>query len=196
MSTTFYKYAITCCFFAFQLLYSQKGVESLLIKEGVLLKCDNQLIPSDGRIELPRTVKTIAAEAFKNCKQLKSISFAGTITSVGDSAFARCASLTKVEMMPNSVTEIGAKAFAHCPQLASITLPNSVATIGQEAFKGCTALESVEIPEQTTLIGDAAFAGCLALKKVQFLSTRLPFIPSQMFYECKQLQRQLLFLTI
>ena len=67
MPTTIYKTYVCILFFALQLCFSQKGEEALFIKEGTLLKCENNRIPADGRIELPRTVKAIAPEAFKDC---------------------------------------------------------------------------------------------------------------------------------
>ena len=109
-----------------QLIVAQKGVEALFIKEGTLLKCENTRIPADGRIELPRSVKTIATEAFKDCNRLKVINIGGAVTTIADRAFSGCAALTKVEMLPNSVQQIGVQVFAYCSKLQSINLPNSV----------------------------------------------------------------------
>ena len=186
-TTALYKYLFIVLFFCAQLVLSQQGIEALFIKEGVLLKCEDAKIPSDGYIALPHTVKAIAAEAFKGCIRLQRISVSGVVTAIGDRAFAECESLTKVEMLPNSVTAIGVQAFAFCPNLKEINLPNTVTTIGEEAFRGCFALERVEIPEATTLIGNRAFIDCSGLKQVVFLSNELNTLPSQLFYQCKAL---------
>ena len=133
-TTTLYKYLFIVLFFGVRLVLAQQGVEALFIKEGVLLKCEDAKIPSDGYIALPHTVKAIAAEAFKGCTRLQRISVSGGVTTIGDRAFAGCNHLTKVEMLPNSVTAIGVQAFAFCVKLKDINLPNTVATIGEEAF--------------------------------------------------------------
>ena len=42
--------------------------------------------------------------------------------------------------MPGSVTSIGDKAFADCTSLTSVTIPGSVISIGDGAFEYCTSL--------------------------------------------------------
>ena len=58
------------------------------------------------------------------------------VTSIDDSAFLYCESLTSV-VIPNSVKNIGARAFYNCSGLTSVEIPNSVTSIGVEAFSGC-----------------------------------------------------------
>ena len=67
------------------------------------------------------------------------------VTSIGESAFSDCTSLTSITI-PNSVTSIGDKAFRHCTSLTSITIPDSVTSIGNSAFGQCTSLESITLP--------------------------------------------------
>jgi len=55
------------------------------------------------------------------------------VTSIGDSAFSRCSSLTSITI-PAGVTSIGDLAFANSTSLNSITIPNSVTSIGDNAF--------------------------------------------------------------
>ena len=61
------------------------------------------------------------------------------ITSIGDSAFYSCDSLTSVSI-PNSVTFIGDSAFSYCDSLTSVSIPNSVTAIGDYAFGDCSNL--------------------------------------------------------
>ena len=51
-----------------------------------------------------------------------------SVTSIGESAFESCISLTSVTI-PNSVTSIGEGAFESCISLTSVTIPNSVTSI-------------------------------------------------------------------
>ena len=72
------------------------------------------------------------------------------VTSIADSAFYYCTSLTSVTI-PNSVTSIGKNAFYDCRGLTSISIPNSVTSIGSDAFSGCENLASMNVESGNTI---------------------------------------------
>ena len=65
--------------------------------------------------------------------------------------------------IPDSVTSIGESAFSFCNSLTSINIPDSVNDIGDGAFAGCKSLTSINIPNSVKRIGYFAFAGCDSL---------------------------------
>ena len=91
-------------------------------------------------------------------------------TSIGDSAFSGCSSLTSITI-PSSVTSIGSSAFGGCTSLTSITIPSRVTSIGGFAFSGCSSLTSIVIPDSVTRIGSSAFYNCSALESIT-----IPFV--------------------
>ena len=84
------------------------------------------------------------------------------VTTIGDSAFWECDSLTDITL-PDSVTTIGDAAFYWCKSLTDITIPDSVTSIGDSAFGLCDSLTSITLPDSVTSIGDSAFYGCNSL---------------------------------
>ena len=94
-----------------------------------------------------------------------------SVTSIGESAFSHCSSLTSV-VIGNGVTSIGRRAFCACP-LTSINIPNSVTSIGESAFEYCRSLTSIVIPDGVTSIGEAAFMECDSLKSITFNGTKM-----------------------
>ena len=132
-------------------------------------------------IEIPASVETIEATAFKGCSSLKSVIFEDgsqlkTIGGQGDAsgAFTDCVALASIEI-PASVENIGAGAFNKCSSLASVTFEerSRLKTIGGRgndsgAFTDCAALTSIEIPASVENIGAGAFNKCSSLASVTF----------------------------
>ena len=104
------------------------------------------------------SVTSIGDSAFYFCSSLTSITIPNSVTSIGSYAFSWCSSLTSISI-PNSVTSIGFSAFSYCDDLTSITIPNSVTSIGRYAFSSCESLTSITIPNSVTSIGGYAFDG-------------------------------------
>ena len=66
-------------------------------------------------------------------------------------------------IVPDGVTSIGDSAFSFCDSLTSIALPSSLISIGDDAFFDCGSLSSITIPESVVSIGKGAFYGCKGL---------------------------------
>ena len=67
------------------------------------------------------------------------------MTSIGDSAFQSCSSLTNVDNLSN-VTILGAQAFLGCSALESVGDLSSVTSIGNFAFLYCNNLTLRVLP--------------------------------------------------
>ena len=130
--------------------------------DGVLFNKDKSWLitypagKADSEYAIPNSVTSIGDSAFENCTSLTSVTIPDSVTSIGYSAFENCTSLTSVTI-PGSVTSIDYSAFSSCTSLIGITIPNSVTSIGYGVFQDCTSLSSVTIPNSVTSIGDSAF---------------------------------------
>ena len=82
-----------------------------------------------------------------------------SITSIGDSAFSNCSSLSYI-VIPNSVTSIGDSAFKFCNSLSKVVISDSVTRIGKSAFFYCSSLSYIAIPYSVTSVENIAFGGC------------------------------------
>ena len=132
-------------------------------------------------IEIPASVETIGASAFKGCSSLATVTFenGSQLKTIGggsysSGAFSDCTALTSIEI-PASVETIEAAAFIYCSSLATVTFENGsqLKTIeggypSSGTFADCTALTSIEIPASVETIEAAAFKGCSSLATVTF----------------------------
>ena len=139
-----------------------------------LVKCPKDF---QGEYMIPNGVTSIGDSAFWGCSSLTSIIIPNSVTRIGVGAFGNCDSLTSVTI-PNSVTSIGAYAFVYCYGLTSVTIPNSVTSIGEHAFYYCSGLTSVTIPDSVTSIKELAFNGCRRLVSI-YVDKRNTFYSSK-----------------
>ncbi len=126
-------------------------------------------------------IESIDAQAFMNCKRLKSIwipenfivipafLFYGCdslktvyiscpeLTAINRFAFWGCEQLTSVYISAPKLTTIGQSAFSYCTELTRISLPGSVTTIEESAFYSCKNLADITLPRQLRTIGVNAF---------------------------------------
>ena len=116
---------------------------------------------SDGSVINPYIISAFGVKIVSNRYEngVGIITFDGDVTTIDNSAFYNCTSLTSITI-PESVTSIGNYAFSGCSKLASITIPNNVTAIGERAFNGCSKLTSITIPNSVSSIGINPFYDC------------------------------------
>ena len=92
--------------------------------------------------------------SFRN-QNIKSYVIPSSVTSIGDSAFYGCRSLSEI-VIPSSVTSIGKGAFSYCRSLSEIVIPSSVTSIGDSAFYDCKFPDNLR-QELISRFGDKVF---------------------------------------
>ena len=99
-------------------------------------------------VSLPETIEEIGDMAFACTygldmwNRLKSIVLPKKLKKLGKEAFRECERLESVQM-PDSLTEIGIEAFAWCHNLKEISIPRTVTMIGASAFHECYGLRDM-----------------------------------------------------
>ena len=113
---------------------------------------------------LPSTIKSIALEAFYNCK-IEKVVFEGTIEEWCSIQFIGISAnplyhpdnakdntklyidgeLIETLVIPNSVSTISSYSFVDCGSLKEVVIPESVTSIEPHTFKNCGSLSSVEV---------------------------------------------------
>jgi len=110
-------------------------------------------------------VTSIGNSAFELCTSLTSITIPNSVTWIGDFAFSGCTSMTSITI-PISVIRINYCTFSGCTSLVSVTIPGSVTEIVCLAFAYCTSLTTIAIPNSVTTIQSEAFSGCTSLTTI------------------------------
>ena len=151
------------------------------VDQGDAMYLEEIIIPSTYK---GKAVTALADNAFSEAK-VKSITIPDSVTSIGDSAFENCSSLTSIEI-PDSVTSIDYQAFSSCSSLTSVVIGDSVTSIGKYAFENCSNLTSVVIGDSVTSIGRSTFSGCSSLTSV-VISDSVTSIGEYAFSSCSSL---------
>lgn len=115
-------------------------------------------------ISLPDTIKTISKEAFYN-SGIENIHLPENLKQIGTMAFAK--SGLKNIVIPNKTKGLGEYAFLDCEELTEATLPESVTKIPSGIFEKCYNLKTVNAPNVNTVC-EHAFYDCRNLKAFDF----------------------------
>lgn len=145
---------------------------------------------SDGRLLVTAFKKSNNNENnypwYSRKDSIKTVSFADSVTFIGNFAFYKCSGLTGDLVIPNSVTFIGLAAFHDCSGLTGdLVIPNSVTSIGDSAFKGCSGFTgNLVIPDSVTSIGEVAFHKCSGFTGDLVIPDSVTTIDNRVFYGC------------
>ena len=94
-------------------------------------------------VSIPGCVSGIGAEAFMECRKLRSVDYSGTqITEISERCFWGCEKLEKA-VVPDTVSIVREQAFSDCVNLESVTLPKGLRDIYYDAFFNCQRLYEV-----------------------------------------------------
>lgn len=115
-------------------------------------------------VSLPDTIKTISKEAFYH-SGIENIHLPKDLKQIGTMAFA--GNRLKDIIIPNKIKKFGDYAFRDCIELTEVTLPKSVTKIPSGIFENCYSLKTVNAPNVNTVC-EHAFYGCKNLKTFDF----------------------------
>ena len=128
---------------------------------GVFRDCDNLK-----NITFEEGTTRIARGLFANCPGIEQITIPNTVTEIQDLAFYGCKNLQSITI-PESVTSIGNRGFTDNVSLQEVMLPNSITDMGTYIFSGCTSLQKVHIPERRKNITEGTFQNCTSLQSIE-----------------------------
>ncbi|MHB9140699.1 MAG: leucine-rich repeat domain-containing protein [Paludibacter sp.] len=134
----------------------------------------------------PSTITSVGTRAFENCSGLIYVTFTSANTSIENNAFANCSGLMMVTL-PSSITSIKTSVFYGCSRLFAINIPSSVTTIESNAFAKCNGFTSINLPNSITTIGEYAFAGCYGLRSFT-VPPLVTVLSSGLFRDCYSLK--------
>lgn len=147
----------------------------------------------EGDVEIPNTVTSIGADAFREHAGIRAVTFEAGGTgdlSIGNYAFAY-SSITSIQL-PARLSSLGTNVFRMCESLGQVTFEDGYdyATIPTYTFYN-TAITSIALPAAVTSIGTYAFASCEQLVSVTFgnngTDSRLTEIAANAFEGCTAL---------
>lgn len=139
-----------------RIAFRDTGLTSVTIPGGATIGTSAFLGSALTSVTLESGVTSIPDSAFARCEDLKYVSIPNTVQSLEDESFYWCRALESISL-PDSVKTIGDSAFYYCDALVNVSLGNGIETIGYRAFRACDSLREITVPSTCTSIGGEAF---------------------------------------
>lgn len=109
---------------------------------------------------------TVPSFMFYRCVNLTTVTLPTNTTSLGNSCFSTCSSLTTINNLSNVTTLSGAGIFNNCTSLVEINLPKLTGIV-DTTFNGCTNLKRIYLPSITSINRNSSFSNCTSLEYLQ-----------------------------
>lgn len=161
-----------------------EGNAVFAVEDGILFdKQQNKLLwvrpdrPATG-YRIPESTAAVGAYAFYECRNLSDITIPGSVTSIGEGAFAYIAPYARITVeSDNTVFAVENAALIDKQQKKLLwcypmysdggyVIPDGITSIGAYAFAECDDMTAVIIPEGVASIGEHAFDNCNRLTRV------------------------------
>ena len=131
-------------------------------------------------VNLPKSLKCIGGNAFRDCSRLTSISIPSSMTRIGDNIFSSYYLKTLIltadsikEYCKSGINEQLEKSYTGSriikiknEEVTEVVIPDTVTSILPYAFARIPSITSVKIPNSVTTIEDSAFKNCKALTSI------------------------------
>lgn len=147
-----------------------EGNEYFTVENGVLLSADKTVLikypcgAQSTSFTAPESVKTIESGAFKNSKNLQSVTMGANVSTINSNAFENCTSLKSAVL--TNVKAISSELFKNCTSLEYVDLGNPE-SINDGAFYGCKSIETFTIPASVEYIYGNVFGFCDNLERIE-----------------------------
>ncbi len=144
-------------------------------------------------------VTSITGEAFRNDRDVTSVTLPASIVRIENNAFENCTGLTAISI-PSSVNYMGSHAFMDCSGLTRVNTSSIASWLGiqfvnelanplvqaHDLYVSNSKLESLTIPSSVTQIKQHAFNGCTSIKRVT-THNQVTTVGSSAFKNCSSI---------
>ena len=168
------------------------GNGDYLSEDGILFSKDKTVLlkypagKTDAVYSIPDTVTTIGQSSFARSGSLSYVEIPDSVTQIGHWAFENCTRLGSVRI-PDSVTQIGPSAFISCTGLREVTIGSGIRDLDICVFANCISLTEVDLPDTLINIWECTFEGCSSLQRI-VLPSGMNFISDAAFADCTALE--------
>ncbi len=163
-------------------------ITSIILEDGVTSICANAFTNCRAlkSVTAPSTLETIGRSAFSSCWELTTVTLREGLTTIDEYAFSNCSELT-LASLPDSILIIGDNAFSSCYRMTLSALPANLIYLGTAAFRYCSEITVSQVPQGVSAIGDQTFHGCAKIPSMT-IPEGVTAIGNNAFVGCSGLQ--------